>query len=164
MSRTVGALPPERLTAEEASAALVALINGRPTTPSLDEIHTIVARIKAQQGGGPTHERVRDLLAQAIAVRDSVAGKSDVENDLMEARLAPIERQLELLSAQLPDPPKSTADLVSLAQLAAYWSDAYPAHYDLRPYQGLQDRAGLFLFVAGRLITSVLQLQETHHA
>lgn len=74
------------LTVEEVSAALVTLLNGRPTLPSLEEIRAIVAR---HQAASPAAREATEADRQLVAVGamfDELVAKlksfADTEEDL----------------------------------------------------------------------------------
>jgi hypothetical protein len=95
-----------------------------------------VARIRPRQGGASVHERIRNLLTELVAIKDS---------RIREARAVPLERMLRQLQSQIPHPPKSPADLVALAQIAAYLRGGPPDAFE---------------HVTGQLIAAVLQFGE----
>lgn len=94
------------LTAKEASAALVAVLNGSPTTPSLEEIHAIIERVEKRSGRQPKQDA--ELLVELGAAHNSLVVQlqaCDGEEGQQEVRLSDA---AESLATRMIDTPATT--------------------------------------------------------
>jgi hypothetical protein len=110
--------------AEQAAEAIVALINSRPTTPRLDEIVAIIARVGSNPVTLPRlSAEIRAKIAELRAAYDVVAKlHPGPDFDAAEARVDLLADELNDLEEQIPNPPRSLADIVMRADVAMYWT------------------------------------------
>jgi hypothetical protein len=115
------------LTTGQAAAAIVKLINARPTSPRPDEIETIIARV----AGGPTLAAAMPLSAEQAQLHEAIKhlvgieeamGAEDYREGLEELHHQAYCR-VEELGKRIPTPARSRTDAILWAQVAWALSD-----------------------------------------
>ena len=127
--------PHDRLTAEQAAAAIVNLINSQPHSPRQADIAAIVARAVADpmkpmpvpaQSVSPLVLKIRAAigLADAAEQADCEVASHDIEDEARSTALVE-QRNAELyeLVAQFPDPPCSPEHGLIRAEVAYHFAD-----------------------------------------
>lgn len=119
----------QQLTADQATDAIVSLINSRPHSPCRCEIADIVARVvsasfatdEVSDGGSEIHGVAKEIQA-AVAEFEKIRNNDPVR-DALESRLHALWAQLERLAARLPMVPSTWADLLTIGEVAYCWVD-----------------------------------------
>jgi hypothetical protein len=143
----------------DTAAAIVALINSSPRSPRQEEIEAILAK-HMPTGTAPVTRvvvKVREtaaLLEEAFAAYGKVQPGDAVEAGV-QARIDQIQGELENLEGQIPNPPRSFADLVAWAEIAR-------AGADVRKDGTMAETTERDVFArpAARLIEAVLQFSD----
>jgi hypothetical protein len=143
----------------ETAAAIVALINSSPRSPSQDEIEAILAK-HVPTGTAlvtPVLVKIREtaaLLDEAFDAYGKVKPGDAVEAGV-QARIDQLEGELENLEGQIPNPPHTFADLVAWAEIARAGADV--RHDGTMAETTERD---VFTRPAARLIEAVLQFAD----
>ena len=145
---------------KEAAAAIMALINSSPRSPTQAEIEAILANIvpSSTAPATPLLTEIRETavrLDEAFDVQGKVAPGDPVE-EAAQARIDQLQGDLEDLEGQISSPPRSFADLIAWAEIAR-------AGADLRDddTMGECQERDVFLRPSARLIEAVLQYRGT---
>jgi hypothetical protein len=120
------------LTTEQAAAAIVALINARPQSPTQAEIADIIARhvgsdVLQIQGTSAVHAEIHGLLRDLAEAERSIGRKAYASDEEIDATFPPMRKRLKELQDQLPQLPRSMADCVAFAEIAQHWHETDPA-------------------------------------
>jgi hypothetical protein len=116
--------PASSLSVEEASAALLALINSRPASPRLDEIEAIIGRVP---NAGAEPARCNSGLDEWCGILNAYFEESGRPENEPDERADPL---LDALCAKTDviwaKPVRTWDDLVVRAAMAVYWNCPYP--------------------------------------
>ena len=150
---------PESLSAPEAAAAIMALINSSPRSPRQEEIEAIVAKVlpSGTAPATPLLTKIRETAArldEAFDVQGKVKPGDPVE-EAAQARIDQLQGDLEDLEGQISNPPQSFADLIAWAVIARTGADLR----DDGTMGECQER-DVFLRPSARLIEAVLQFAK----
>jgi hypothetical protein len=122
----------DALSIEQAAAAIVALINARPQTPTQAEIADIIAQhvgsdVLQIQGTSAVHVEIHGLLRDLAEAERSLGRKAYATDEEIDAIFPPMQKRLGELQDQLPQLPRSMADCVVFAEIAQHWRETDPA-------------------------------------
>jgi hypothetical protein len=145
--------------AQQAAAEVLALINGKPQTPTQGEIESIIARAwlsPAQRTSEP--QLAIDIWDKIGELRAAYERLGPIDEDhafrAVEAEIKALIGDLNALEAQIPNPPRSFADVAMRAEIALYWT-AEETIDALKASQASKEQDQVRM---GRLIEAVLQL------
>jgi hypothetical protein len=159
------------LTPAQAAEAVAALINSRASSPRVDELQTIIARVGQVEPTPPLHEAIRAMIRNLQSAR---IARCDADDAAMQEgrnadqcpvvkraahRVECLETEFEAMRSELWGAPvRCFGDALILAEVAQYTvGDFLPPH----PSDGLIDPPGTSdaMFDAlGRLTAAVLAL------
>jgi hypothetical protein len=115
------------LTVDQAISAILALINSRPTSPTKDEIASIVARVQAPAPSPCSRSTAlgRDLLQHIAAAAKAVAAAKAKGQDIEDCQDAEdcLDRADAAIDVILARPARSPEHLVDLAIVARFRGD-----------------------------------------
>lgn len=114
---------------EIAAQRLHALINSRPSSPSIDEMEAIIAEAQnetAEAEQWPADDvglQIRDAIGKIVALEAVTPDGNHSRDDATAAEFLKLDHQLEAAEAKLPKRPSTLAHLIALAELAWFWAD-----------------------------------------
>jgi hypothetical protein len=108
------------------AAAVLALINSSPRTPTQEAIAAIIAKTVSAPQQLPKPKLVTDIRAKIAELRAAYAVQGHLhdgpEFDAAEAKVDALKVDLDALEAEIPSPPQSPADIAMRADVALFWS------------------------------------------
>ena len=139
------------------AAAIMQLINSKPTSPTQAEIEAVLARAVSPPAPAtsPLLAQIRDT-ARRLEEAFDVYGKikpNDTEEPAAQAKIDQIENELEAMEGQIPSPPQTFTDLLAWAEIAR-------AGADIRKDGTIAETSerDVFQRPAARLVEAVLQM------
>jgi hypothetical protein len=117
---------------EQAAKNIVALINKRPRSPTEAEIIRAISSglhsSAPSSASAAADQSIREIV-RAITeseVRLATLSEGTLAHDREEALIDGLWEELETLGGQLPIRPQSFADLLTIAEVAYFWTDKEP--------------------------------------
>ena len=134
-----------------AAAAIVGLINSSPRSPRQEEIEAIIAKVAPAEAPALHVSELGRKLRADLARFDAWLGK-DVSDADWDDVFASDWDEIYRLEAQIPNPPRSFADVVARAELAYFGADKGPDNRTMD-----LDEGDCWEGPVARLIEAVLQ-------
>jgi len=134
-----------------AAAAIVGLINSSPRSPRQEEIEAIIAKVAPAEAPALHVSELGRKLRADLARFDAWLGK-DVSDADWDDVWGSDWNEIYRLEAQIPNPPRSFADVVARAELAYFGADKGPDNRTMDLEEG-----DCWEGPAARLIEAVLQ-------